>query len=211
MPQITAPKRITATHEDNVVIPLPTIAQARMCRMFNCFDYSRCSVLSGYPVYFYDIDKYKVSPNDYEIFVKTTVRQALGYNPHITTNPDEACIFVVLVGETVGSATDNQLIESNLHSLPHWNGDGRNHILLNLGRTFYSKDIFEGINTGKSMIVQSHFTFSQFRPNFDLVSPPLLGFPGGDLWHNLPPIVPAKRKYLLSFQGELPPLQVSKI
>ena len=68
------------------------------------------------------------------------VRQALGYNGHITANPDEACVFVALVGEMTISGTplDHQLLESNLHSLPYWNGDGRNHVLLNLAHTLYA-------------------------------------------------------------------------
>ncbi|KAB7507082.1 Exostosin-3 [Armadillidium nasatum] len=206
-PEISAPKIIRATHENNVIMPQPLIGQVVECRMFNCFDYSRCSILSGFPVYFYDVDKYRVAPNDLEVFVKTTVRQAMGYNPHITNNPEEACVFIALVGETVGNTFDKQLLESNLHSLPYWNGDGRNHILLNLARNFYSKDIFDTVNTGRALIVQAHFFMFQYRSKFDILAPPLLGLPGGDLWHNLPPMVPAKRKFLLSFQGELPLLQ----
>ncbi|XP_076059882.1 exostosin like glycosyltransferase 3 isoform X4 [Oratosquilla oratoria] len=206
MPQIAAPKRIRANHEDSIFNPLSPNHAIEMCRMHNCFDYSRCSVLSGFPIYFYDVDKYHTSA-DIEIFVKTTVKQALGYNPHITNDPDEACVFIALIGENLRSGYDKKILETNLHSLSHWNGDGRNHVLLNFGRTFYSRDIFTGVNTGHALIVQSHFSFAQYRPNFDFIAPPLLGLPGGDVWHNLPPIIPAKRKYLLSFQGELPPLR----
>ena len=175
--------------------------------MHNCFDYSRCSLLSNFPVYNYDMEQFKIASNDLEAYVKITVKQALGYNAQVTSNPSEACVFVALLGEGVGGGLDSVNLEESLHSLPYWGGDGRNHILLNLGRTFYSKNMFEGINTGRAIIVQSHFDARAFRPGFDLVTPPLLGLPGGDLWKNLPPIVPAKRKYLLSFQGELPRLR----
>uniref|UniRef100_A0A6A7FTA7 glucuronosyl-galactosyl-proteoglycan 4-alpha-N-acetylglucosaminyltransferase n=3 Tax=Hirondellea gigas TaxID=1518452 RepID=A0A6A7FTA7_9CRUS len=209
MPDIIAPRRITATHEDNVVLQALSHAQVESCRMFNCFDHSRCSLLSGFPVFVYDTDKYQISPQPLDTFIKTTVRQALGYNPHVTRQPEEACVFVAIVGEMAfsGVQLDKQLLESNLHSLPYWNGDGRNHVLLNLARTLYSTDVFSGVNTGRAMVVQAQMPRSQYRHGFDLVSSVLLGLPGGDLWRNLPPLVPAKRTYLLSFQGELPALR----
>ncbi|XP_063588185.1 exostosin-3-like [Penaeus indicus] len=207
MPHIVAPRRITATHENSIRLPTPSAQSVAQCRMHNCFDYSRCSVLSNFPVYHYDVDQYRISTSDLEVFVKTTVRQALGYNAHITMDPDEACIFVALVGESIGSSVDKVNLEENLHSLPYWNGDGRNHVLLNLGRTIYSRNVFDGVNTGRALTVQAHFYSHLYRPGFDIVAPPLLGLPGGDLWHNLPPMVPAKRRYLLSFQGELPRLR----
>lgn len=207
MPQIVAPRQIMATEDNSIELPLPSPQVSIQCRMYNCFDYSRCSILSNFPVFSYDIDQYRLPTNDLEVFVKTTVKQALGYNSHVTTDPNEACVFVALVGEGIGSNIDKVNLEESLHSLPHWNGDGRNHVLLNLGRTFYSNNIFEGINTGRALIVQSHFSSQLYRPGFDIVSPPLLGLPGGDLWHNLPPVVPAKRRYLLTFQGELPQLR----
>lgn len=110
--------------------------------MFNCFDYSRCSLLSGFPVFVYDADKYQIAPQPLEPFIKTTVRQALGYNAHVTRQAEEACVFVALVGEmtTTGAQLDKQLLESNLHSLPYWNGDGRNHVLLNLARSLYATE-----------------------------------------------------------------------
>ena len=50
------------------------------------------------------------------------------------------------------------------------------------------------------MVVQSTMLRAQYRPGFDIVSSPLLGLPGGDLWRDLPPMVPAKRHYLMSYQ-----------
>lgn len=207
MPEISAPFIIKASKEDNFKLPLPSLAEVSHCRMFNCFDYSRCSIISGFPVYVYDIDKYRLSVNDIEAFVKTTVRQAFRYNPHITEIPEEACLFVILIGEIIGHSNDTDILESNLFNLPYWNGDGRNHVLLNLGRSLLSKNIFKNINTGRALIVQSHFEAFSLRFEFDILVPPLLGLPGGDLWHDLPSIVPAVRKFLLSFQGELPLLR----
>lgn len=93
-----------------------------------------------------------------------------------------------------------------LHALPYWGGDGRNHILLNLARRDLSADsgnIFSNIDTGRAMIVQSTFHRNQFRNGFDLIVPPILGPPGGDVWQECAQMLPARRKYLLSFQGEM--------
>lgn len=93
-----------------------------------------------------------------------------------------------------------------LHLLPYWGGDGRNHILLNLARrdlSVSSGNVFDGVDTGRAILVQSTFYRHQFRPSFDLMVPPILGPPGGDIWQDCPLMLPARRKYLLSFQGEV--------
>ena len=194
--------------------------------MYNCFDYSRCSLTSGFPVFLYDPDRYPVIAPGWEIegFVKTTLKQTLGYNPHFTTDPSIACIYLVLVGEALAVPTVHNsprngtnvpvktLQENLLYNLPYWGGDGRNHILLNFARSSSvhdsrdtstgGRDLFAGINVGRSMLVQSTFTRLRFRPQFDIVTPPILGPPGGDVWQDCPSMLPARRKYLLSFQGE---------
>lgn len=97
-----------------------------------------------------------------------------------------------------------------LHALPYWGGDGRNHILLNLARrdlSIESGNVLSEINTGRAMIVQSTFERQLYREGFDLVVPPILGPPGGDIWQDCAYMLPARRKFLLSFQGELRPLR----
>ena len=61
------------------------------------------------------------------------------------------------------------------------------------------------MNTDRAMVVQSSFDASQFRPGFDIVAPMLLGKEASYDWKETPPLIPAKRKYLLSFQGVLSP------
>ncbi|KAJ9588546.1 hypothetical protein L9F63_018084, partial [Diploptera punctata] len=196
------------------------------CRMYNCFDYSRCSLTSGFPVFLYDPDRYPVIAPGWEVegFVKTTLKQTLGYNPHFTTDPSIACIYLVLVGEALsvpiiqnspknGTTVPVKTLQENLlYNLPYWGGDGRNHVLLNFARSSSvlesrdtstgGRDLFAGINVGRAMLVQSTFTRSRFRPKFDIVAPPILGPPGGDVWQDCPSMLPARRRYLLSFQGE---------
>jgi alpha-1,4-N-acetylglucosaminyltransferase EXTL3 len=92
------------------------------------------------------------------------------------------------------------LNETALKSLPFWGGDGRNHVLLNLARrelSVGSGDAFRGVSMGRAIVAQSTFTYSQFRPGFDIITPPALGPPGGDVWSDCAPIAPARRKYLI--------------
>lgn len=98
-PELAPPIQILPSRPPPVLSPLiPTLEMH--CRMSSCFDYSRCSVTSGFPVYLYDPDIYApVSSAEIDGFLKTTLRQTLGYNAHLTRNPNEACIYLVIVGE----------------------------------------------------------------------------------------------------------------
>ncbi|KAH8300076.1 hypothetical protein KR044_009525, partial [Drosophila immigrans] len=210
---------------------------ASACKMHNCFDHSRCSLTSGFPVYLYDPDVHNVQRAGYDIdgFLKTTLKQTLGYNAHIVRDPKQACIYLVLVGEGLleqdllrnnryaaqeaeqqqqqrstpaNHATNSPIDAQKLYQLPHWGGDGRNHVLLNLARRDLNSartNPLLQLNTMRAIIVQSSFESEQFRPGYDLIVPPILGPPGGDVWQECASMVPARRKYLLTFQGELRP------
>ncbi|CAH1954198.1 unnamed protein product [Acanthoscelides obtectus] len=217
-PDLALPKRLTA---DTLPQELPPLSRnsSRRCKMYNCFDHSRCSLTSGFPVYLYDPDQYSVMNDGWDIdgFLKTTLKQTLGYNPHLTNDPKEACIYLVLVGEAlkdtddvsenVGNHLNLPALDADaLKHLPYWGGDGKNHVLLNLARrdlSATSGDIFSTIDTGRAILVQSTFTQDQFRDNFDLIVSPVLGPPGGDVWQECASMLPARRKYLLTFQGEM--------
>ncbi|XP_063696402.1 exostosin-3 [Culicoides brevitarsis] len=191
------------------------------CKMANCFDHSRCSLTSGFPIYLYDPDTTPILKSGYDIegYLKTTIKQTFGFNAHLTSNPKKACIFFVVVGEALPDQNNiehtrylNQKksftlsINNNLKnfsSLPYWGGDGRNHVILSLSRRSIGlENHLYTIDTGRAIVAQSIFFLNQFRQGFDLILPPLLGPPGGDVWQDCAPIVPARRKYLLSFQGE---------
>lgn len=221
-PQLKLPKPLLPWY---IPEPMsPPNSHSMPCKMFTCFDHSRCSLTSGLPVYLYDPDTYTVVSKDYDVdgFLKTTIKQTLGYNAHLTQEPKEACLYLVLVGEAFKNPSEYENNSNNrtyketsldinlLYKLPYWGADGRNHVLLNFARrdlSIGSGNVFKNFNTGRAIIVQSTFTVLKFRPNFDLVIAPLLGPPGGDVWQECTPIVPARRKYLLSFQGELKPVK----
>ncbi|CAK1599869.1 unnamed protein product [Parnassius mnemosyne] len=212
-PELAPPAQILPSQPPSILPSIKPSAEIH-CRMHSCFDYSRCSLTSGFPIYFYDPDIFSpLAGAEVDGFLKTTLRQTLGYNAHLTQNPSVACLYIVLVGESfpfeksVLPSTEPyklMLNETAIKTLPYWGGDGRNHVLLNLARrelSVGSGDGFTGVSIGRAMIAQSTYKLDQFRPEFDLVTPPALGPPGGDVWADCAPIAPARRKYLLSFQG----------
>lgn len=223
-PELALPKQLYSIEVPYINKPILK-EMIPSCRMHNCFDHSRCSLTSGFPVYLYDPDTTTVLRQGYDIegFLKTTIKQTFGYNAHLTTNPSNACIFFVVVGEALpeqalvrnsrysshvqkSSNFTSPLSILDLKALPYWGGDGRNHVLLNLARRELHTsaiNVFQGIDTGRAIIAQSSFYDSLFRSGFDLIVPPILGPPGGDVWQECAPIAPARRKYLISFQGEL--------
>ena len=207
MPELHAPRRILAGLEDDVHVAPP--GDWRYCRMHNCFDYSRCSLTSQFPVYFYDPEDYPLSPSHLDSFIKFSTSHALNSSPHMTFDPHIACIYVVLIGELEQAHKWNgTALTHALHSLPHWRGDGRNHLIINLARNYQNRDMFDTVDTGRAMLVQSAFTEFQYRSKFDLIIPPSLGIAHGDVWDQILPLVPAKRKHLLSFQGDYKTIEI---
>lgn len=209
-PELALPLRLTVNALPETLKPISMIS-SQHCRMHSCFDHSRCSLTSAFPVYLYDPDMYPVMNSGWDVdgFIKTTLKQTLGYNPHLTHDPKEACIFLVLVGEALADSkeiTSRPLDVNALKKLPYWGGDGRNHVLINLARRDLSVglgDVFHSMDMGRAILVQSTFSYTLFRPKFDLIVSPVLGPPGGDVWQDCVSMLPARRKYLLSFQGEM--------
>ena len=200
IPNIKAPQRILVDLHPPKNIPPPTFPQ--LCKMHSCFDYSVCSLVSGFPIYVYSAEDSAVGSQGVEDFIKSSVISSLSVNPYRTTDPKRACVFVVLVGELRVGAVVAKDVETMLHGLPYWQNDGRNHLLVNIHRA-RSTDIFSRVNTGRAMLVQASFVNSVFRKNFDIVIPPSLGLADGEVWQELSPISPVRRKYLLSFWGEV--------
>ena len=169
--------------------------------MFNCFDYSRCSVTSHFPVYIYPPDENRLS-SGIDSFVKYSAVQAFDASPHITSDPLIACMYVVLIANDVQTVYNRSTIEHLLAQLPYWHGSGVNHLLMSVSRRPSSALVLTGVDTGAAMLAQSLFFRELFRTGYDIVLPPALGISQRDVWEQLPLLVPARRKYLLSFVGE---------
>lgn len=162
--------------------------------MKNCFDYSRCSLTSRFPFYFY---RPKELPELVSTSLNKIVFQVLRYNSHFTNSSDNACVYVALIGETLNSINTTQL-----ENLPFWGGDGRNHILFYLSKNIYNKPSFDqNINFGRAILAQSFWNENNFRAGHDILLPASIGPPGGEVWMDSPYMLPARRKYLLSFEG----------
>jgi len=75
-PELAPPKRILI---DIIPIMLSS-TDPRSCKMYNCFDHSRCALTSGFPVYLYDPDQFSVVNPEWDVdgFLKTTIKQTLG-------------------------------------------------------------------------------------------------------------------------------------
>ncbi|XP_077565116.1 exostosin-3-like [Haemaphysalis longicornis] len=168
-------------------LSLPTVEPPK-CQMHSCFDYSHCPLASLFPVYFYPANSVQ-DPN-----VNASVAQVLDTNFHITSDPSVACVYVVILDGRLPLS----LQVSYLNQLAHWNGDGRNHVVINLG----SAAILSEKHTQRAIIAQPSVRLSTFRRKFDLVVPPAtLTKEPHHVWEFAPVIIPARRRYLLSFHG----------
>lgn len=205
MPVIEAPKQILAAAQSYVdeSLPVHIFQEHSDCDMYNCFDFSRCSVTSQFPVYVYPFEDSYLSVGA-DVFIKESVKYAFNASPYITQNPETACIYVVIINDNVIHAGGNiSEIQQQLRQLPYWHGTGLNHMLLNLVRQpSVSASWIRHVNTGAAMIAQTSFAKKYFRPSFDVVLPAAIGLSHGDVWDQLPMLVPARRKYLLTFVGE---------
>ncbi|CAM9710521.1 unnamed protein product [Lampetra planeri] len=198
-PKLSLPIRLLPDDSDPM-LPLPKSAQ--QCRFYSCFDFSRCPLTSGFPVYLYPSEG--LLGDALDPLVRQAVQSALRASVYATQDPKVACLYVVLVGDVQdGSALPSAELERHLHALPHWRSDGRNHLLLSLSRReSATRNLLDGVSTGRAMLAQPVFAEAQYRPGFDVVMPPLVNAMAEPNFLQLPPQVPAKRKYLLSFQGE---------
>lgn len=193
-PELRLPSKLKPSPSSEI-LPMPNKEAEENCSIYSCIDFSRCSLVSNFPVYVYPF-----TGEGYEEGILASLSQTFNYNPHITTNFQEACLFIY-----VNSSPEREL-RKNLAKLAHWAGDGRNHIIFNIASsaketpTVLSRGNDENPIYGRAMIVQS--VFHTYRPYFDLLVPPLLGPPGSDVWYDLPSVTPARRRYLLSYSGQ---------
>jgi alpha-1,4-N-acetylglucosaminyltransferase EXTL3 len=75
-PELAPPKRILSNFTPET---LTVNLNSQLCRMFNCFDHSRCALTSGFPVYLYDPEEFSVVNEGWDIdgFLKTYIKHTL--------------------------------------------------------------------------------------------------------------------------------------
>ncbi|NWI04452.1 EXTL3 protein, partial [Tichodroma muraria] len=198
-PKLSLPIRLLPD-KDDATFPLPK--SNRNCRLHNCFDYSRCPLTSGFPVYVYNSDDYPFG-SSLDPLIKQAFEATVRTNVYVTENANIACVYIILVGEMQEPVMPKPTeLEQQLHSLPYWRTDGHNHLIINLSRKSETQNFIYNISTGRAMIAQSTFYDAQYRPGFDIVVSPLVHAMSEPNFLEIPPQVPVKRKYLFSFQGE---------
>ena len=115
------------------------------------------------------------------------------------SDPATVCAYVLVLG----GAPEPARLQKLLTSAEHWSGDGRNHLVVAAGER--AAAALDSVDTGRAVLVRAPAgTVAPPRPGFDLVLPDLDGPLRGVPWETLPPLVPARRSVLVSFQGELP-------
>lgn len=197
-PVISAPKSFIAEVRKPVsVLAQPSIETAQHCTMESCFDHSRCSILSKFPVFVHERFLGDLRVNDSAEFIL--------HSDYTTDHMEMSCAF--LVPFWMSSVKSSSQLKTQLIQLPSWGGDGRNHILVPLLDEDISMADFDKIfysSPSRAVIVTPFADSKIFRNNFDLVTFPFY-------WQNrtlpldgmfLPPISPARRKFLLSFWAE---------
>ncbi|GAB0185279.1 exostosin-like 3 [Grus americana] len=198
-PKLSLPIRLLPD-KDDATFPLPK--SNRNCRLHNCFDYSRCPLTSGFPVYVYNSDDYPFG-SSLDPLIKQAFEATVRTNVYVTENANIACVYIILVGEMQEPVMPKPTeLEQQLHSLPYWRTDGHNHLIISLSRKSETQNFIYNISTGRAMIAQSTFYDVQYRPGFDIVVSPLVHAMSEPNFLEIPPQVPVKRKYLFSFQGE---------
>ncbi|XP_067928129.1 exostosin-like 3 isoform X2 [Watersipora subatra] len=148
------------------------------CRLQTCFDYSRCSVTSGFSIYLYPL----VTDNNLLLLWKS----ALLNSGYITDNPDAVCIYLALV-----EREDFQAQE-----LKYWSGDGRNHVIVSVFPNSYT--------VPKSRAMHAQVIWRKYSPvtGFDIMLP--YSHLEEVKFHDLPLMLPVRRPNLLSFLGKSP-------
>lgn len=201
LPHLKLPHKLDVAYLESSDLLLHQ-STASNCHLHNCFDFSRCPFGSGFPVYVYEqpFGQLLSDSSGMEIF------QLLKGNPYYTVEPEKACLYIVIVGSIEASrhSKSKSELENDLHLLPYWRGNGKNHLLLHIRTSVRdSTSILSlGINTGLALIAQSTFFKDRtYRYGFDIVVPPSNGPSTGDVWHLAALHLPARRKFLLSFQG----------
>lgn len=107
----------------------------------------------------------------------------------LVKSPDTACLYLHMYNPAQSL--------SHHRSVSHWQGDGRNHIILNL-----DQKPLDPVHTDRAMIAQTTFSRGLYRPGFDILLPEIVD-ETRPVWMLYPNMVPITRKYLLSFEGEL--------
>ena len=174
------------------------------CTYSLCFQYTSCPLTRPFTVYVYNEANPALFPTHYDNLVSEFV-SVLKETGAFSTDPDTACVYVAIVDSAV-SAGD---LETKVHSLDHWKGDGANHVLVELSSSGDGVSQLEVVRTGRAVVARSAVSPTKpHRPGYDIHLAPTQTAPIS--WWDVPAILPAFRDVLIYFQGDYQtPKQVS--
>ncbi|XP_053604394.1 exostosin-3-like [Plodia interpunctella] len=178
------------------------------CRMYSCFNYSRCPLVDGFRVHLNDFDKHMTVHKDY---TTTFFSKMLSFNNVVTMKKEQACVDLILVDTNYKGKVFTKT--SELHKST---SRAVNKTLLNFGQTSGNNvvcNLAQGSltdNVGNAILAQSTFSQQQYRPEYDVIIPPAQVANNGDVWNHITSRIGAKKKYFLSFQGK-PSKSINKI
>ncbi len=171
------------------------------CTDQTCFDYSRCPLTNSFSVYLYNQHYPDLFDLKYPQLVDDLV-YSLQLKHSLVSDPDSACIFVVIVGPLRAEVNEVRL-KQKLESLSHWKGSGSNHVIVDLPypnepRTTTLRSLGWGI-------VAKGRVSSAERKGYNIVLPPITrhGDSSKPFWKSMQPLLPALRKYLVVHEGFL--------
>lgn len=178
-PPVMPPERIFPP------LDIPTIPyRANIdCSRGDCFDYTRCPLTGGFPVYLYPINHIR---DDVKRRRAVNIQNGLRQMLQIVEDANIACIWF-FISERV-DVLDTALIE-------HWHGDGRNHVILDLSGDSSWADIGRASKMGTGL--------AQVFP-FDLLLPEPIEL-HKPIWEISPLMTPIHRAHRLVFQFSAPP------
>ena len=166
------------------------------CSFTKCFNLAQlCPLTKPFKVFVYSpSDHYPSYSHMTDQSMIDDYKQSLNDTNSLAHTFDEACVLMVLLQLWA----ESNKMETLLQSLPYWNKDGGNHVIINLS------DITDIslLNTGHAVIVQHSFPkLSTYLEHYDIVLP-LLPHAAHISWTGFPSQVPAYRNHLIYFHGK---------
>ena len=171
--------------------------------MDSCFDYSRCSLSSQFPVYFYSPDEFPappgptspVAPSGADADPARSFIDAAAQSPHMISDPAGTCAFLALLPPSL--AESRNASTAYLRSLPHW---GRNHVVVAMATDHNATAAAPPSN--EIRVASSFAASTPFRRRYDIVCPPLASTAFSSTGGPVDTVSPVRRRHLLSFVGE---------
>lgn len=171
--------------------------QSRLCRRETCLDFSKCPLYKPFLVYVYnEHSEFSSLFPLRERHVVDSLLLRLKETNTLTSDPKLACLSLLFTGPLSRQIPSNTL-EERLISLPGWSEvSGTNHLLVELpyaGSDSHLRDV----NCGKAFV--AHGVASD---DHSFILPPVTIGDDEVVWQGLPLHLPARRQYLLYFEGQ---------